>query len=86
MPNRPQDETSRDAAVPDSGSPLDSVKATQQAEAAAIKREAEAKLAQTSPAGKRELRPADDSPKTRGDKLAGTTQEARDEPVVEDEP
>jgi hypothetical protein len=86
MPNRPQDGTSRDAVVPDSGPPLDSVKATQQAEAAAAKREADAKLAQTTPAGKREPRPAGDSRKPHGDKLAGTTQEASDEPVVEDEP
>ena len=47
MPNRSRDETSRDAAVPDGGSPLDSVKATEQSEAAATKREAEANLAQS---------------------------------------
>ena len=86
MPNRPQKEISRDAAVPDSGSPLDSVKAAQQAEATATKREAQAKLVKSTPASKREPRTVGDSRKTHGDKLSGITREAPDEPVVEDEP
>ena len=86
MPNRSRDETSRDAAVPDGGSPLDSVKATEQSEAAATKREDEAKLARSTPPGKREPPPADDRRKPRGDEQAGTTPETPEEPVIEDEP
>ncbi len=44
MPKEPRNNTSRRAAIRDGGSPLDNVKATQQTEAAATKRETEAKL------------------------------------------
>jgi hypothetical protein len=80
MMNKPQNDTSRDSPVPESGPAVGSVRTAQEAETAATKRDAEAKLEDSPPL------PAGDSRKRHGDKLARAVEQAADEPVPDDEP
>ena len=86
MMNKPQNDTSRDSAVPESGPAVASVRTAQEAEAAATKRDAEAKLAKASRPEDSQPEPAGDSPKRHGDKLARAVEQAAEEPVPDDEP
>jgi hypothetical protein len=83
---RSRDGTSRDAAVPESGPAVDSVRTAREAEAVARKQDTEAELAKASSKKGGEAQVSGESLKRYGDKLHDVTREAGDEPLVKDEP